>query len=66
MIDIANIVKGWGSLLTRPNRLTDNQKVNLRICDTCPTRRKATCNDCGCFIPAKVRSDSKCPQDKWV
>ena len=36
-------------------------------CDICPSQTKVkTCKECGCYLPAKVRSEtSKCPLGKW-
>jgi len=65
MSKFKDIITGWAKLTFRPERLTPEEENRLEVCDTCPFRKKHTCSDCGCFIPAKIRSDSKCPQDKW-
>lgn len=65
MSKISSILKGWANSITKPDELEPEAKRRLEICDSCPSRRRKMCGDCGCFLPAKVRSDDSCPQDKW-
>ena len=65
MSKIKDILTGWAKVIFKPTTLTPQMEANLLACDSCPARNRHTCSDCGCYIPAKVRSDSDCPQDKW-
>lgn len=43
-------------------------KLRYDICKTCEERNLTmdTCNQCGCFLPAKTRSPhSECPLKHW-
>ena len=40
-------------------------KERLKICEPCNNRKRMKCGMCGCYLPAKVLSDSRCPIDKW-
>lgn len=68
-MDLKNILIGWGNLVLRPEHLTPIMEKRMLICDTCPIRTGTLCDEakggCGCFLPAKNRSDSKCPKNKW-
>tara|TARA_B110000211_G_C13760893_1_gene413095 strand:+ start:288 stop:494 length:207 start_codon:yes stop_codon:yes gene_type:complete len=68
-MDVKNILIGWGNLLIRPEHITPLMQERMSICDVCPVRTDSTCDEakggCGCFLPAKHRSSSKCPKDKW-
>lgn len=53
-----------------PNEEIENISENkLKICYSCPIRTENKCDKskggCGCFIKHKVRSDSKCPLNKF-
>lgn len=38
----------------------------LRICHKCPSLRFKICQECGCFMTAKVRLvKAECPIGKW-
>lgn len=61
---INHIFVGWKNLLLGLE--TIEQKEKLEVCITCPyVTKNKTCSLCGCYIPAKVKSDSKCPLNKW-
>lgn len=66
---LRDILVGWGNLLIRPEYLTPVMEQRMRICNTCPVRTDSICDEkkggCGCYLPAKNRSDSKCPKNKW-
>ena len=42
-------------------------KERARICDGCQFKSRLNiCNECGCFLPAKVKYRlSTCPRNKW-
>ena len=64
MSKINSIFVGWKNLLLGLE--TEEQKQKLKICMECTyVTKKKTCSLCGCYVPAKVKSDSKCPQNKW-
>ena len=62
---INSIFVGWKNLLLGLE--TDKQKDRLKKCIECPNITKIkTCSLCGCYVPAKVKSDAeKCPINKW-
>ena len=68
-MSIKDILIGWGNLIFKPEYLTPIMERRMLICDKCPTMTGSKCDiekgGCGCFLPAKNRSDSKCPQGRW-
>lgn len=66
------IVSGWKNFLFKNEAAEELAKKRLEICvsnhnqnEKCLTDRNF-CTNCGCFIPAKVRSEkSHCPKGKW-
>jgi hypothetical protein len=68
-MSLKDILIGWGNLIIRPEHLTPIMEKRMAICDKCPVRTKDRCDEtkggCGCHLPAKNRSDSKCPKGKW-
>lgn len=47
--------------------MLEKAQERLQFCYQCPSYNKAHfCEECGCFIPAKVMiPTAKCPLDKW-
>lgn len=68
MLDKFNeIVLGWKNIVFKSEEVEKMAKDRLLSCLKCQyiTKRK-TCSKCGCYIPAKVRSEkSKCPKNYW-
>lgn len=68
-MSIKDILMGWGNLIIRPEHITPLMEKRIKICNECPIRTNDTCDKkkggCGCYIPAKNRSNSKCPKGKW-
>lgn len=61
------IISGWSNFIFKNKDVEAKAKKKLEICITCDrfTSLK-TCKKCGCYIPAKVRSEkSKCPLGYW-
>ena len=46
-------------------KIKEEGERRLSICNTCPKRLAMNCSVCGCYLPAKVLSDSDCPIGKW-
>tara|TARA_R110000822_G_scaffold82509_6_gene195159 strand:- start:593 stop:790 length:198 start_codon:yes stop_codon:yes gene_type:complete len=45
-------------------------KLRMDICNKCPEKYEdiilgARCNQCGCVLKFKTKSDGKCPLGKW-
>lgn len=65
------ILKGYFfMLLYKAGLITDARmlsKVGQRMltCNGCPLREGKWCTKCGCYLPAKVWSNSMCPENKW-
>lgn len=61
------IVSGWGNYMFKSPKIEEKAKERLKICLECESlTRIQSCNLCGCFMPAKVRSPlSSCPIKKW-
>lgn len=69
------VLKVWGYLdrvvkeaSKDANDQHDKARLRLEVCKRCPAFNHKTmrCNDCGCFMPAKVQlNGAKCPQGRW-
>lgn len=66
------IYNGWKNVIFSSPEIEKMAKERAKICVECiindkpGMRNNKTCRICGCFIPAKVRSEkSKCPLKKW-
>lgn len=69
MVDKFNeIVSGWKNYIFKSPENEKIAKKRLLVCLNCEYITKNNrCSDCGCYIPAKVRSlKSKCKKNKWV
>lgn len=67
MSRLSEIYDGWKNY-TFPNPQIEVQaKGRINICVNCNKLKKNnTCQLCGCYMPAKVRSPkSKCKLNKW-
>ena len=65
-----NITKGWYNLVRKelgvlPPSLQQQADKRLKICSECEFRKDNQCQKCGCFLKAKVLSNSNCPTSKW-
>ena len=61
------IYRGWKNYIIPNPRVEEIAKKRARICVNCSKiTKKNICNVCGCYIPAKTRSEkSRCPLNKW-
>jgi hypothetical protein len=63
------IVSGWSNLAFKTKETEELAKKRLKFCVDCTQFRKnKTCAICGCYIPAKTRSDkpqTHCPMNIW-
>jgi len=61
------IIAGWSNYVFKNERIENIAKHRLTICLDCKKLSNLkTCKKCGCYIPAKVRSEkSKCPMGYW-
>lgn len=72
MSKFEEIVSGWKNYVFKNEAVEEMAKKRLLICidnqsqnENCMSDRNF-CTKCGCFIPAKVRSEkSRCPKGKW-
>lgn len=67
MSNIKEIIDGWKNYLFKSK---EHEKLAINRMSTCLECDKLTktkrCSECGCFMPAKVRTEkSKCPLGKW-
>lgn len=64
---INEIISGWFNYLIGYNDINGIDKLRLNICNKCDKLRKDnTCEICGCYMPAKVKSKkSKCDLNNW-
>ena len=69
-IILSDITTGWFNLIRKelgilPSHLDNKATNRLHTCASCQWRDNNTCLKCGCFLKAKVLSDSKCPLNFW-
>jgi hypothetical protein len=76
-MDFKNIGAGFYNLI-KSELGVENQEIEKRaldryaVCRECPIFNKElkVCDKdkqgCGCYIPAKIRSESMCPFNLWV
>ena len=79
---ISNILQGWGKHLTnQPLTHQEKERVKIcEACplkrysssiahfdgDNIVEIKGMLCNECGCYLPAKIRvKEEKCPLQKW-
>ena len=67
MSKLQEIINGWGNYVFPNEKMEEIAKTRMSICLDCENLKKTnTCALCGCFMPAKVRSEkSKCNINKW-
>ena len=66
----AEIAAGWFNLVRQelgflPPALQRRSDERMKICSACEFRNDNQCMKCTCHIPAKILSDSQCPQGFW-
>lgn len=80
-MQISNILRGWKNYLDKSEVVESIAKERAAICAVCPLAKQgkiltfvkdnlkeiegAYCDDCGCPLSAKIRSNDKCPINKW-
>ena len=69
-VDYPNIAQGFKNLIMKRagllSEVTKQSAVNkAAICEKCPAKSNYKCTKCGCYLPAKVLSNSKCPLNKY-
>lgn len=68
MTQLEEIYEGWKNYIFPNKQIEELAKKRINLCVSCDQFRVDTkrCGSCGCFMPAKVRSElSKCPLKKW-
>lgn len=70
MKEINQIFVGWYNLVRQelgvlPPSLQQQADKRLKICSECEVRKDNQCQKCGCFLKAKVLSNSNCPSLLW-
>lgn len=79
MSKIGIIGKAWIEVLK--GKTTEEQKRRAEICGGCPSAKHKkyleffkeeliqakgmVCNECGCPLSAKIRSEDDCPKNLW-
>jgi hypothetical protein len=74
--NLNHIAQGFLNLTFKSKHWEDLANRRLAICDTCDKLdligksckipgSQPCCKLCGCMLESKVRSDSKCPLNKW-
>ena len=65
--NVKHIATGWTNLAR--GKTNDQIKEKLRICRNCGSNRwkgmRNWCGECGCYIPALVRSKKPCKLGKF-
>ncbi len=69
-VDYPNISQGFFNLIMKKaghlDEATKESAANkAEICEKCPAKNNYKCNKCGCYLPAKLLSNSKCPLNKF-
>jgi hypothetical protein len=68
MSRIMAIIEGWFYYVTSNRDARARSKPRTAICNLCQHKNKKlnSCNECGCFLPAKTRvEDAQCPFGYW-
>lgn len=62
-----DIYEGWKSYIFKSPEHKEMAETRMKICVSCPFfTPKRRCQKCGCFMPAKVRTEkAKCPIGRW-
>lgn len=80
-MNLETILTGWKNYLSKSEVTEAVAKQRAALCTACPNTRQgrllafikdsleeiegAYCNQCGCPLSAKVRSNDICPINKW-
>ena len=61
------IIDGWKHYFFKNEQVEEMAKNRIKICLSCSELKPSNrCTKCGCYMPAKVRSEkSKCPLKYW-
>lgn len=62
---LKQIKEGWKNLVFENPEVEKTATIKAEICAGCEKNIMNICTHCGCWISAKVRSKSNCPQKKW-
>ena len=63
---LKSIYDGWKHLIWPDAETERIAKERAVMCADCKHSKLSWCNQCGCYIPAKIRSlNEKCPIAKW-
>lgn len=70
MSKIGDIAEGFVNYSLSYSRTNSHEieleaRRRMEICALCPDRSNLWCQACGCYLPAKIRSGSECPREKW-
>lgn len=63
---LKSIYDGWSNLIWKSPEVERIAKERALICAHCDLNKHELCKECGCYLPAKIRSiKEKCPIAKW-
>lgn len=78
---IQTILTGWRNFIDKSEVIEETAKQRAAVCALCPHAKQgklltfikdsiqevegAYCDQCGCPLSAKVRSNDICPKSKW-
>ena len=63
---LKSIYDGWRNIIWENPEVELIAKQRAKICSECARSKMDICKECGCYIPAKIRSMSeRCPINKW-
>lgn len=63
---LKSIYDGWKHLIWKDAETEKVANERALICAHCKRNKHEFCKECGCYLPAKIRSiDEKCPIAKW-
>jgi hypothetical protein len=72
-MDYKNIIQGFinagRAYVKYPSKEIEKKALaRFEVCLKCPliSEDKYRCTKCGCVLSAKTRSNSKCPENKWI
>lgn len=80
-MNLNNILQGWQNYMDKSEVIEDVAKERAEICAKCPDAKHGKllqfvkdelkeiqghyCDVCKCPLSSKIRSNDKCPLDKW-
>ncbi len=63
---LRSIYDGWKHIVWSSKEVEAVAMERAKICSECALSKMSFCKQCGCYIPAKIRSmTEKCPINKW-